>query len=180
MRHTLHSHQPTFWLRYVLGVSHPLDAFFRNPPSSLVSCRCHPWASILRRFLPVRSPESLSTPGVLPAVGLGAHSSPVLRPNLRSLRWPSFEDFSIDRTRCRYPACLARGAARSFLGRYPLRGFFLLGLALRFRTAPLLGFSVFVVRTPRARSPWLPTLLANETSVRHHRRALQSVTDPRR
>lgn len=55
-------------LRGALGVSHSLDAFFRNLSSGLVSCRCRPWAFTLRRFLPARSPVSLSARGVLRAV----------------------------------------------------------------------------------------------------------------
>lgn len=64
-------------LRGVLGVSHPLDASFRNLPSGLVSCRFRPWASTLRRFLPNRSPSGLSASGVLRVV------SPLARPRLR-------------------------------------------------------------------------------------------------
>lgn len=57
------------WLCYVLGLSQPLDASFRIGLSDLVSCRCRPWASVvLRRFLPVRSPGSLSARGVLHVV----------------------------------------------------------------------------------------------------------------
>lgn len=57
------------WLRCVLGLSLPLDASFRIGLSDLVSYRCRPWASIvLRRFLPIRSPGSLSARGVLRVV----------------------------------------------------------------------------------------------------------------
>lgn len=55
-------------LRGVLGVSHPLDASFRNLPPGLVSCRCRPWAFRLRRLLPARSPADLSALGVLRVV----------------------------------------------------------------------------------------------------------------
>ena len=62
-------------------------------PSGLVSCRFRPWASILRRFLPNRSPVDLSASSVLLAV------PPLAR--------PGFEDVSIGWTRCRHSACLA-------------------------------------------------------------------------
>jgi hypothetical protein len=65
-----HYHQAYLtWFRYVLGLSQPLDASFRIGLSDLVSCRCRPWASIvLRRFLPTRSPRSLSARSVLRVV----------------------------------------------------------------------------------------------------------------
>jgi hypothetical protein len=123
-------------LRGALGVSHPLDASFRNLPSGLVSCRYRPWASILRRFLPDRSPQSLSALGVLRVV------PPLARPRLRGCQHRSDALPSL--------RVISAHDARSSLGRSPLRGIDLHGLASRFREAPLLGFSVlrcFVTRS---------------------------------
>jgi hypothetical protein len=83
------------------------------------------------------------SPSVAPGASRLAVSSVSLSPSapLRSPRSIGFEDVSIGRMRCRRCAGLVRRDARSFLGRCPLRGLDLLGLAPRFRGAPLLGFS---------------------------------------
>jgi len=83
------------------------------------------------------------SPFVAPGASRLAVSSVSSSPSnsLRSSLSIGFEDVSIERMRCRRRACLVRDAARSFLGCCPLRGFDLLGLAPRFRGAPLLGFS---------------------------------------
>lgn len=111
-----------------------------------------------RRFIPHRplrpcfvsvSPLGFrcSFEGFSPSVAPGASrlevSSVSLSPSapLRSPLSIGFEDVSIGRMRCRHRAGLVRCVARSFLGRFPLRGLDLLGLAPRFRGAPLLGFS---------------------------------------
>jgi hypothetical protein len=123
------------WLRGVLGLSHPLDASFRIGLSDLVSYRCRPWASIMpSKVLPFRSPGCLSARGVLLVV-VDSRRPCGRRSSIGS------EDVSIGWVRCRRSACLARLGARSFLGCFPLRGIWLLGLAPRFRGAPLLGFS---------------------------------------
>jgi uncharacterized protein YjeT (DUF2065 family) len=83
------------------------------------------------------------SPFVAPGASRLEVSSLSLSPSA-SLRSPlsiGFEDVSIGRMRCRRRAGLVRCVARSFLGGFPLRGFDLLGLAPRFRGAPLLGFS---------------------------------------
>jgi len=46
----------------------PPRRFVPRLPPRLVSCGYRPWASVLRRFLPVRSPGSLSARGVLRVV----------------------------------------------------------------------------------------------------------------
>jgi uncharacterized protein YjeT (DUF2065 family) len=83
------------------------------------------------------------SPSVAPGASRLAVSSLSLSPSapLRSPLSIGFEDVSIGRMRCRRYAGLVRRGARSFLSCFPLRGIDLLGLAPRFRGAPLLGFS---------------------------------------
>lgn len=108
---------------------------FRTP-STLLSATCLPAlfhaGTVLGLpsfggFLPDRSPSDLSASGVPLVV------SPLARTRLRGCQHrsdtlPSLRVFSAD-------------DARSSLGRSPLRGLDLHGLASRFRKAPLLGFS---------------------------------------
>ena len=117
-------------LRGALGVSHSLDAFFRNLSSGLVSCRCRPWACLpFGGFSPPVAPQTSRSVGVLRVV---IH-----------LAADRLRGFQHQPDACRRFMGLALATLAPPLVVSPLRGFEPSGLAPRFRVAPLSGFSGF-------------------------------------
>lgn len=98
-------------LRCVLGVSHSLDAFFRSCLPALFRAGAVHGLSSLRRFLPARSPASLSALGVLRAV------TALARDRLRGFQHRS--------DACRRFVGLALTALAPSLVVVPLRGLYL-------------------------------------------------------